>query len=351
MKKILSLIALSAVVMGSMAQTATSATKAAQPSEISKCMANFPASSLVSSSSEQEHDKLDSVNYLNTKTYEFPYNSKKEKLQVDELVASLIKAYDADLPHHTGGYCWTGVLRTDSPVKSKEVGMYYGENLAPLTIGGMGRNYVVLRTNYEQNPDYRHIKGVEWWLEPGSKNTATVCMKAFTLSGPQSSVHYLNALRQSDNAKVASEAKSKLEGLPEVSFSTREELLNSIKLLQQIYKNDGGAIDRAVVKSVNERIMAYLRLEVATDRDDMIRLFRVLGQISIPGYYCLVTNFNDGNMTVPFSEMEKIYDKLQIFCVDYGGTREVETDSQETPNVNFLLHFQVENEKLPGLGY
>ena len=349
MKKILSLIALSVVVMSSMAQTATTATKVAQPSEISMCMANFPASSLVSSSSEQEHDKLDSVNYLNTKTYEFPYNSKKEKQQVDDIVASLIKAYDADLPHHTGGYCWTSILRTDSPVKSKEVGMYYGENLAPLTIGGVGRNYVVLRMNYEQNPDYRHIKGVEWWLEPGSKNTATVCMKTFTLSGPQSSVSYLSALRRSDNAKVASEAKSKLEGLPEVSFSTRDELLNSIKVLSQIYKNDGGAIDRAVVKSVNERIMAYLQL--GNDREDMLKLFRVLGQISIPGYHCLVSNFNDGNMTVPFSMMEKIYDKLQIFCVDYGGSQETETDSQEKPNVNFLLHFQVENEKLTGLGY
>ena len=349
MKKILSLIALSAAVMSSMAQTATTATKVDQPSEISKCMANFPASNLVSSSSEQEHDKLDSVNYLNTKTYEFPYNSKKEKQQVDDIVASLIKAYDADLPHHTGGYCWAGVLRTDSPVKSKEVGMYYGDNLAPLTIGGVGRNYVVLRMNYEQNPDYRHIKGVEWWLEPGSKNTATVCMKTFTLSGPQSSVSYLNALRQSDNAKVASEAKSKLEGLPEVSFSTREELLTSIKMLSQIYKNDGGAIDRAVVKSVNERIMAYLKL--GTEREDMLKLFRVLGQISIPGYHCLVSNFNDGTMTVPFSMMEKIYDKLKVFCVDYGGTQETETDSKERPGVNFLLHFQVENEKLTGLGY
>ncbi len=349
MKKILSLIALSAAVMGCLAQNVTTATKASLPSEVNKCIANLPASSLVSSSSEQEHDKLDSVNYLNTKTYEFPYNSKKEKQLVDDIVASLIKAYDADLPHHTGGYCWTSILRTDSPVKSKEVGMYYGENLAPLTIGGMGRNYVVLRMNYEQNPDYRHIKGVEWWLEPGSKNTATVCMKTFTLSGPQSSVSYLSALRRSDNAKVASEAKSKLEGLPEVSFSTREELLNSIKVLSQIYKNDGGPIDRAVVKSVNERIMAYLQL--GKDREDMLKLFRVLGEISIPGYYCVVSNFKDGNMTVPFSEMEKIYDKLKVFCFDYGGTREAETDSQETPNVNFLLHFQVENEKLTGLGY
>ncbi len=335
--------------MGSMAQSVTTAITVVHPSEISKCIADFPTSSLVASSGEQERDKLDSVNYLNTKTYEFPYNSKKEKQQVDDIVASLIKAYDADLPHHTGGYCWTSILRTDSPVKSKEVGMYYGENLAPLTIGGMGRNYVVLRMNYEQNPDYRHIKGVEWWLETGSKNTATICMKTFTLSGPQSGVHYLSALRRSDNAKVASEAKSKLEGLPEVSFSTREELLNSIKVLSQIYKNDGGAIDRAVVKSVNERIMAYLQL--GKDREDMLKLFRVLGQISIPGYYCLVTNFNDGNMTVPFSMMEKIYDKLQIFCVDYGGSQETETDSQEKPNVNFILHFKVENEKLTGLGY
>lgn len=335
--------------MGSMAQSATTATKVVHPSEISKCIADLPTSSLVASSGEQEHDKLDSVNYLNTKTYEFPYNSKKEKQQVDNLVASLIKAYDADLPHHTGGYCWASILRTDSPVKSKEVGMYYGESLPPLTIGGMGRNYVVLRMNYEQNPDYRHIKGVEWWLEPRSKNTATVCMKTFTLSGPQSSVSYLNALRQSDNAKVASEAKSKLESLPEVSFSTREDLLTSIKMLSQIYKNDGGPISRAVVKSVNERITAYLGL--GTDREDMLKLFRTLGQISIPGYYCVVTNFNDGNMTVPFSMMEKIYDKLQIFCVNYGGTQETETDGQETPNVNFLLHFKVENEKLTGLGY
>ncbi len=347
MKRIYILIALVAISMSSMAQNVTTATKTSLPSEISKCIADFPTSSLVASSGEQEHDKLDSVNYLNTKIYEFPYNSKKEKQQVDDIIASLIKAYDADLPHHTGGYCATNILRTDSLVKSKEVGMYYGENLAPLTIGGMGRNYVVLRMNYEQNPDYRHIKGVEWWLEPGSKNTATVCMKTFTLSGPQSSVSYLSALRRSDNAKVASEAKSKLEGLPEVSFSTREELLNSIKVLSQIYKNDGGAIDRAVVKSVNERIMAYLQL--GKDREDMLKLFRVLGQISIPGYHCLVSNFNDGTMTVPFSMMEKIYDKLQIFCVDYGGTQE--TDSQEKPNVNFLLHFQVENEKLTGLGY
>ena len=108
MKHIIFPLAFAAMAWSATAQDSTSARAHEQQdacvtSEMTKVLATLPAEKMVGSTSEQGRDKLDSTYYLDTKVYELPYKSKKERQQVERLTASLVKAYDADIKHHTGG--------------------------------------------------------------------------------------------------------------------------------------------------------------------------------------------------------------------------------------------------------
>ena len=194
MKHIIFPLAFAAMAWSATAQDSTLARayeeqEACAASRMAKVLATLRVHKLVGSSSEQGRDKLDSTYFLDTKIYELPYKSKKERQQVERLTASLVKAYDADIKHHTGGFCSTGLLRKHNPTESLKLEMYYSENRQPLVVGGKGHYYVVLRHNYQQNPCYRHVQGAEWWLE----NDA-VMMKVIRLSGPQTAGHYKMAM-------------------------------------------------------------------------------------------------------------------------------------------------------------
>ena len=227
--------------------------EACAASEIAKVLATLPAEKVVGSASEQGRDKLDSTYYLNTRVYKLPYKSKKERQQVDLLTASLVKAYDTDIKHHTGGFCHTDQLRKYNPTESQKLEMYYSENQLPLVVGGKGHNYVVLRHNYQQNPCYRQVQGAEWWLE----NDA-VMMKVIRVSGPQTAGHYKMAMQQNSMAHAADAFFSNSELASALCETTKEQMLKSISILATLYRHTDSALDRAVVKILNERITDYL---------------------------------------------------------------------------------------------
>lgn len=304
MKRIFTLMALVAISMSSMAQKA---------SEMTRCLARLPEKNIVGNVSEQGRDKLDSLYYLNAKIYEFPYNTAKEKKVVDNLTASLVKAYDQDLPRHTGGYCATSVLRPGNPIKSSQLAMYYGEGHEALVVGGTGHNYAVLRMNCEQNPNYRHIKGVEWWLEQDEQKQLTVQVKAFTLSGPQSESHYLYAWQQSDKANQASEAKRHIDALTEISLSSKDELLKGIRVLAKLYKGTNSEVDRAVIKSINDRVVAYVTGD--NTREDYLRLLRAMAEVdNYVAYIIYPEGYNKG---YGFDVIEKYLERYEIVKVGW----------------------------------
>lgn len=339
MKRIFTLIAIAAAALGSMAQEPKLRPEQSSTLikyEIIKCLESMPASKIVGTSSEQGHDQLDSLYFLNMKIYDFPYDNHRDKDYVNKLVTRFVNAYDADLKHHTGGYCYTSQLREDNPVESKLLSMYYGEGLEPLVVGGKGHNYVVLRFNYQQNPSYRHIKGVEWWLETDSKKSSTVRMRTFMLSGPQSADHYQVAKNNSDNKSM-------------VTLTSKEDLLKGITLLGKLYtENKDANIDRSVVKGINERIIDYLK-RTPLYTDDYMKLFQTLRDI--PDYWVSVT-FDDPSHTTlagNFTWLVKNFSGMHLSSVTWDDNPNLThaANKEKTVTMNFELKiFVTDNNPL-----
>ena len=305
MKHIISPLVFAAMAWSATAQDSTLARayeqqEACAASEMTKVLATLPDEKMVGSASEQGRDKLDSTYYLN----------KKERQQVELLTASLVKAYDADIKHHTGGFCHTDQLRKYNPTESQKLEMYYSENQLPLVVGGKGHNYVVLRHNYQQNPCYRQVQGAEWWLE----NDA-VMMKVIRVSGPQTAGHYKMAMQQNSMAHAADAFFSNSELASALCETTKEQMLKSISILATLYRHTDSALDRAVVKILNERITDYLNSHPTVEEKQ--QLFLALQDI--PGYYAVVKSGAKKSWTVSFAVLNKIYPQLDILCISFAA--------------------------------
>lgn len=345
MKHIIFPLAFAAMAWSATAQDSTPARTHEQQdacvtSEMTKVLATLPAEKMVGSASEQGRDKLDSTYYLDTKIYELPYKSKKERQQVEHLTASLVKAYDADIKHHTGGFCSTGLLRKYNPTESQKLEMYYSENRHPLVVGGKGHYYVVLRHNYQQNPCYRHVQGAEWWLESDA-----VMMKVIRVSGPQTAGHYKMAMQQNGVVHAADAFFSNSELASALCETTKEKMLKSISILATLYRHTDSALDRAVVKILNERITDYLNSNPTVEEKQ--QLFLVLQDI--PGYYAVVVTSAKKSRTVSFAVLNKIYPQLDIFCISFVADGDpscsVTNEKGESVPANFIL--QVFTNKEP----
>ncbi len=345
MKHIIFPLAFAAMAWSATAQDSTPARtheqqEACVTSEMAKVLATLPDEKMVGSASEQGRDKLDSTYYLDTKIYELPYKSKKERQQVEHLTASLVKAYDADIKHHTGGFCSTGLLRKHNPTESQKLEMYYSENQQPLMVGGKGHYYVVLRQNYQQNPRYRHIQGAEWWLE----NDA-VMMKVIRVSGPQTAGHYKTAMQQNSMAHAADAFFSNTELASALCETTKEQTLKSISILAKLYRHTDSALDRTVVKCLNERITDYLNSNPTVEEKQ--QLFLALQDI--PGYYAVVKSDAKKSWTVSFAVLNKIYPQLDILCISFVAHGDpsccVKNEKGESVPANFIL--QVFTNKEP----
>lgn len=340
MKRIFISILLTCVALGSIAQN-----------ELQKCMDNLPPARLVGTDSEQGHDRLDSLYNLHIMIYELPYNSHSDKLYADGVIKGILLAYNKDLPLHTGGFCSSNLLRTWDAIKSRTIQMYYGENLDPFTVGGKGRNYALLRTNSKQNPNYRSVHGIEWWLDTSNK----LMIRSFRLFGPLSAELYQNALRQAGIAKderniVATDNQGNTVPITLLP-SNKKEMLQAINVMKEMYKmSKKGKEDpynRAIVSAINERIQAYLSLDATTE--EKIELFRILNDI--PEYQVQVSTA-DGNhwKRNSFGWLADIYPQLDIFCVTWAvpGNPECVTPGLDgTPQpLNFLYQVIVNNEDL-----
>ena len=102
MRRIITLFAFAAVTIASMAQSYTyysnngssqvyystnNKNNNSRKDELTKCLESMPSDKIVGTSGEQGHDKLDSIYFLNTKTYDFPYVNHWDKENVDRLIA------------------------------------------------------------------------------------------------------------------------------------------------------------------------------------------------------------------------------------------------------------------------
>lgn len=342
--------------MGQIQTHNSSAASQGKFSNLLNALAQIPADRLTGSGSEQGQDRLDSIYYLHTKTYEIPYASKKDKIFADNIIREFIQAYDLDLPLCKGGYCYTGILEPGGSAQSKSIEMFYAEGLKPHVVGGKDHNYIVLRDNDASSPYYRTVIGVEWWRNYNKNNTLS--LQTFKLRGALNYELYLKALQESAKQKQGNNRWRQSDVAADVInqtttegfLSTKEGLLLAIATFAKFYTDKDETLNRAVVKSINDRIVTYLNTPDKTPEDD-IKLFRVLAPI--PGYEAKVT-FTDGEIINQgdFGWFESICNTLDIFCTTWSLRGDPECVKvvkhsyyEERKPLNFLYQVVVTNDK------
>lgn len=361
MKHILSSIILATITIGCFAQSDYKLT--GKSDKISHLIKFMPADKMVGKASEQGRDRLDSTYYLDTRIYEFPYESKKEQQDVKNLIAAILQAHDLDMPHYTGGFSASNLLRTDNPIESKRLQMYFGENIAPFVVGGRGRNYAVVRFNSKQNPYYRHVIGIEWWLERMNNKRQVVKFQTFRIFGPFSKEHYEYALKQSNISKADVETddlyadyiddlyadyigddgpflkikNERLEGGILIGEFTTNHMLSEVRVLGKLLVTSTDETSkRAAVKSINKRVTTLL---TTSTEEEKTELYRILNDI--PGYYVQVYLPNGTILTRSFAWYINALPKLDISCnswIQLGSPNCVYLDeNNEEKPANILL--------------
>ena len=363
MKHILSSIILATITIGCFAQSDYKLT--GKSDKISHLIKFMPADKMVGKASEQGRDRLDSTYYLDTRIYEFPYESKKEQQDVKNLIAAILQAHDLDMPHYTGGFSASNLLRTDNPIESKRLQMYFGENIAPFVVGGRGRNYAVVRFNSKQNPYYRHVIGIEWWLERMNNKHQVVKFQTFRIFGPFSKEHYEYALKQSNISKADVETddvetddvetddlyadyigddgpflkmkNERLEGGIIIGEFTTNHMLPEVRVLGKLLVTSTDETSkRAAVKSINKRVTILL---TTSTEEEKTELYRILNDI--PGYYVQVTLPNGVVLTRSFAWYINALPKLDVLSISWiqPGSPNciyIDENNEEKP-ANFLL--------------
>ena len=355
MKHILSSIILATITIGCFAQSDYKLT--GKSDKISHLIKFMSADKMVGKASEQGRDRLDSTYYLDTRIYEFPYESKKEQQDVKNLIAAILQAHDLDMPHYTGGFSASNLLRTDNPIESKRLQMYFGENIAPFVVGGRGRNYAVVRFNSKQNPYYRHVIGIEWWLERMNNKRQVVKFQTFRIFGPFSKEHYEYALKQSNISKADVETDDlygdyirddgpflkisknmRLEGGILIGGElTTKHMLPEVRVLGKLLVTSTDETSkRAAVKSINKRVTILL---TTSTEEGKTELYRILNDI--PGYYVQVTLPNGVVLTRSFAWYINALPKLDVLSISWiqPGSPNciyIDENNEEKP-ANFLL--------------
>ena len=353
MKHILSSIILATITIGCFAQSDYKLT--GKSDKISHLIKFMSADKMVGKASEQGRDRLDSTYYLDTRIYEYSYDSKKEQQGVKDVVATILCCYDQDMPHYTGGFCSSNLLRVDNPIESKKLQMYYGEDIAPFVVGGKGRNYAVLRLNSKQNPYYRHVIGIEWWLERVDRKHQVAKFRTFRIFGPFSKEHYEYALKQSNISKDDVETddvygdyiredgpflkiskNGRIEGIV-MGESPAKHMLSEVRVLGKLLDTSTDeTAKRAAVMSINKRVTTLLT--TATD-EEKTELYRILNDI--PGYYVQVTPPNGTILTRSFAWYINALPKLDVLCNSWIQTGSpnciyIDENNEDKP-ANFLL--------------
>ncbi|MDO4211789.1 MAG: discoidin domain-containing protein [Bacteroidales bacterium] len=316
------------------------------------------------SSSERGHDRLDSLYYLNVNTYTMPYYKEKDKEAVAQYVLRILETYDKLMESATGGFKSSSPLEFGPAEESKRLSMYYAEELEPFIVGGKGRNYVVVRQQNPNNVNYRICEGVEWWLEtpganvemldrvydPKAKKKAVVKFRVFNLYGPMTEQHYERAFNELLPPLPGGTNTSYNELMPPIPgvvtsspAQMAEGILQQIKLLADLYKDNGSTTDDAVVYSINERVTKYLSISCKTASDVLSeenrQLYRVLGKI--PGYSATVRYPDNTGVAGSFEWLSNHYPQGKLYGMNWFTKGDAKCTGKSR---NFLLEIYVKEK-------
>lgn len=333
--------------------------------QLSDVVYQHSAHRITASSSQQGRDALDSTYYLHTYTYTLPYRRKEERQRADDLIAQLIHRYKAEEPRSTGGYMHTAPLLHDirtAPTRSPLVSMHYCDGQPRFHIGGIGRNYVLLRHQDPHNPRYRTLDGVEWYRDDHLQRHPVLVLRTFTLRGTQhpspatlgirpwqpDSTHLLSSLPDlSPDSLYRLAAHRRLPSLAGLSpdslyrlASSPATTLASIRILGQMI-GASPETDRAIALSLYERINGFLTQHPTLEQK--LQLFRLLD--GIPGFYAEIVRQTDrARSTTPlsFDQLIRRFPTLRVFAITSCAPGDAYLRTYGAKSKHFLLQVYLE---------
>lgn len=300
---------------------------------------------ILSSRHEQGRDQIDSLYYVREETLTFPYKSKKDKKAANEYIQEIVMGYQDDVNNAYSAFAFNANPE-DQVAAERTISIFYSDNHPTYLVGKDGHSYVLIRKNSPQNPEYRNVYGVEWWLDKRQKR---ICFKCFDIFGPLHSpgkgqdALMLKIMKDYSSGKNWQEYEKSIEG------NYANEMIKAIHMLGGMYKNNDSPTDKAIIRSVNIRVQNLI-FKPHVDNNQRIKLFKELD--AIPGYGVEIIRSN-GNVSadmmlpnkeistdkerITFGELATRYPTLDIFCMSWMDETDLYVRSLDKKYQNGIL--------------
>lgn len=269
---------------------------------------------ILSSRHEQGRDQIDSLYYVREETLTFPYKNKKDKKTANEYIQEIVMGYQDDVNNAYSAFAFNADLENQVAAE-RTLSIFYSDNHPTYLVGKDGHSYVVIRKNSPQNPEYRNVYGVEWWLDKRQKR---ICFRCFDIFGPLHSPGKREDALMQKIMKDFTSGKNWQEYEKSIEDNYANETIKAIHMLGGMYRNNNSPTDKAIIRSVNLRVQTLL-FNPQVDNNLRANLFKELD--AIPGYGVEIIRSNGKNPAdkerITFGELATRYPTLDIFCMSW----------------------------------
>lgn len=329
--------------------------------EASRYIGSLKKVEILSSEHEQGRDGIDSLYYCQTETAALPYKSNKDKATAKGCIERIVSAYRTEVQTASYGVAYNAQPETTAETK-RIISIFYSEKHQPFKVGENDHRYVLIRRQDPQNPEYRRVYGMEWWIDTKQKRILFRNLDIFgplrsrnenCLAGLLPNKPQINSIAdiqkyfqtfppssQEALRRIMPELETMKEELSRRNATTDidESMLEQIGLLAGMYKGTDNSTDRAVIRSINSRVAKILQHN--QDKVDLrVRLFKTLTEI--PGYGVeiieTVSEHKKTNKHTTFRELVSLYPTLDIFCMSWMDENDLYTKKQGKECRNGIL--------------
>ncbi|MGM9688964.1 MAG: hypothetical protein ACI3YD_07915 [Alloprevotella sp.] len=283
--------------------------------ELSESLSQTLEAQLLETQSQRGKDRNDSIWTFAVKTFAHPYKTAHDRKKVDEFIRCMQQLYDRC--QEQADYSYSMAKTLDTPPSDEALVLakiFYADDANPFMVGGVGHSFALLTYTNRQNPIYRRVEGIEWWLDTTKVKKPRTCFRVISVSGRKSADAWqANASGRTEDVQEKRQAAELL--MKERDSLQQEQLLKEIEGLGKMYHGGDNEFNRAVAQTMFTAIEDYLKLY--TDSVELKKLFCVLDK----NPYCSaeLTSPDGTKQIISFGKLAEIFDSLDVFCHSYEG--------------------------------
>lgn len=293
--------------------------------ELSESLSRTLESKLLETQSQRSKDRNDSLCTLSVKTFSHPYKTAGERKKADEFIRRVLQLYDRC--QEQADYSYSMAKALDYPTSDEALilaKIFYADDANPFMVGGVGHSFALLTYTNRQNPIYRRVEGIEWWLDTTKVKKQTVCFRVFSVSGRKSADAWqANVSTDRTDGTTGDVQEKQLAAqllLKERESLQQEQLLKEIEGLGKMYRGVDDEFDRAVAQTMFTAIENYLELHTIDKQspksEALKKLFHVLDKCP---YCCAELTSPDGTkQIISFGKLAEIFDSLDALCHSFA---------------------------------